>query len=75
MKQSYSVDNFRKYLIHWIVCCDQPFVEIERPELKDLLKLLRPEIVIPSADTVKNDIMKIFKDEHLRLKDMLQVRI
>jgi hypothetical protein len=50
-------------------------VEIERPELKDLLKLLRPEIVIPSADTVKNDIMKIFKDEHLRLKDMLQVRI
>ena len=59
--------------MYWIVCSDQPFTEIEKPELKDLFKLLKPEAVIPSADTIKNGIKNFFPDEHCCLRNLLEV--
>ncbi|CAH1771037.1 5342_t:CDS:2, partial [Entrophospora sp. SA101] len=35
-------ESFRNFLIRWIVCSNQPFIEIENEELKNLLRLLRP---------------------------------
>ncbi len=49
-------------------------MEIEREELRRLFQLLNPDAVSPSADTIKNDIMKAFTKEHAHLKEILQVR-
>ena len=38
-----------------------------------MLKRLNSEIIIPSADTIHNDIMKIFKNEKEYIKKELQV--
>ncbi len=38
-----------------------------------MLKRLNPEIIIPSADTIHNDIIKNFDDEKKYIKKELQV--
>jgi len=64
---------FRNLLLRWIICSDQPFTEIENSDLRYLFRFLKPEINIPSADTIKNDIIKTYKEEKIRLKEILQV--
>ncbi|CAJ0912187.1 11219_t:CDS:2, partial [Entrophospora sp. SA101] len=59
----FSAESFRNFLIRWIVCSNQPFIEIENEELKNLLRLLRPGVPLPSADTIKNEIIKSFDKE------------
>ncbi|CAJ0749910.1 1008_t:CDS:2, partial [Entrophospora sp. SA101] len=60
----FSAESFRNFLICWIVCSNQPFIEIENEELKNLLRLLQPGVPLPSADTIKNEIIKSFDKEH-----------
>lgn len=64
---------FRNLLLQWVVCSDQPFIEVENPKLRYLLRFLKSEVNVPSADTIKNDIIKIYKEEKIRLKEILQV--
>ncbi|CAJ0644510.1 4172_t:CDS:2, partial [Entrophospora sp. SA101] len=68
-----TTESFRNFLICWIVCGNQPFIEIENEELKNLLRLLRPGVPLPSADTIKNEIIKSFDKECSNLKELLQV--
>ena len=32
------METFKRYLAEWVVACDQPFEEVERPELRRLLE-------------------------------------
>ncbi|CAJ0747751.1 16278_t:CDS:10 [Entrophospora sp. SA101] len=68
----FSAESFRNFLIRWIVCSNQPFIEIENEELKNLLRLLWPGVPLPSADTIKNEIIKSFDKERSNLKELLQ---
>lgn len=38
-----------------------------------MVKMLNPDALVPSADTVKNDIMKIFEEEQKKMKKLFQV--
>ncbi|CAJ0766457.1 17422_t:CDS:2 [Entrophospora sp. SA101] len=60
------------YLINKIPQTNQPFIEIENEELKNLLWLLQPGVPLPSADTIKNEIIKSFDKERSNLKELLQ---
>ena len=64
---------FRNLLLRWIICSDQLFTEVENSDLQYLFRFLKSKVNIPSADTIKNDIIKIYKEEKTQLKEILQV--
>lgn len=57
----------------WIVTDDQPFTVVECPEFCSLIKICNPDAKIPSADTMKNDILKLFQSNLLDIKQELVV--
>jgi hypothetical protein len=50
---------------------DQPFTAVESAEIRKLFTLLNPAAMSPSADTIKNGIMEAFKNERIRVCDIL----
>jgi hypothetical protein len=64
---------FRDQLIRWIISANQPFTAVEDPEFQQLIKLCNSSAKMPSADTVKNSIMKNFNEEKLKIRILLQV--
>lgn len=38
-----------------------------------MIKILNPDTLVPSADTVKNDIMKSYEIEKKKMKTLFQV--
>ena len=58
------METFKRYLAEWVIACNQPFEEVERPEFHHLLenthmgsKLLN----IPHRTAVKDHIIKMGK--------------
>lgn len=54
---------------------DQPFTVSECPEFKELIKLCNEKAVLPSADTVRNDVLKLYKNYQTDVKYKLQVSL
>lgn len=65
---------FHDKLIRWIINDSQPFTTVENPEFRDLLVLLKPDIIIPSASTIRNEIKSAFTESYNNIKIKLQVR-
>jgi len=65
---------FHEKLVRWIIQDNQPFTVVENSELKDIFCLLRPEITVISAGTIRNEIKLAFWQSHDAIKIMLQVR-
>jgi hypothetical protein len=58
------VEMFKRYLAEWVVACDQPFEEVERPEFCRLLKYMHTGsklLNIPHRTALKDRIMKMGK--------------
>ena len=72
MKEVFKDEFFCKALVDWIISDDQSFLVVENQFFKYLLCLLKPDIKILTADTIKNDIMKTFINERERIKKELQ---
>jgi hypothetical protein len=68
--------KFEKLLAEWMVACDQPFEEVDRPEFRRLLEYthLRPSLTIPHRNTMKSRIMKMGEDTIEGMKQMISVR-
>ncbi len=64
---------FRDDLLKWIVRDDQPFTVVEVPEFRQVIKRLKPEASVPSADTVRRDIAKKFDMTRKLVRTNLQV--
>lgn len=64
----FSQELFEERLIKWIVKNDQPFAEVESTWFKELLTLLKPNLSIISADTVKRRIMDNFDVKQSEMK-------
>lgn len=75
--QHKSQRSFREDLVKWIICNNQPFTVVESEFLHCLLvsNINYPTATIPSADTIKVDVMQMFEKERLQVRDMLQVNI
>lgn len=50
-----------------------PFTAVESPEFDDMISLCNPLAHIPSGDTIKSDILKIFKIYKTKMQNLLQV--
>ena len=62
-------------MVLWIVANDQPFTVVESPEFQLLINLCNSIAKLPSADTVKKDILKLFKNNQKNIQNLLQVSI
>ncbi|CAG8697217.1 811_t:CDS:2, partial [Cetraspora pellucida] len=64
--------NFRKLLIRWIVLDNQPFTTCENKSFQQMIRLLNPHALISTGDTIKNNIIKCFKEEHINIMHLYQ---
>jgi hypothetical protein len=65
--------DFRKFVTKWIISDDQPFTTLENKCYRQMVKLLNPDALVPSADTIKSDIIKSFEEEQGKMKKLFQV--
>lgn len=57
----------------WIVDDDQPFTTLENKYFRQMVRMLNPDALVPSADTIKKNIMEYFKEEQEKMKKLFQV--
>ncbi|GES85086.1 zinc finger BED domain-containing protein DAYSLEEPER-like [Rhizophagus clarus] len=69
---AFTQESFRNDLVHWIIVDDQPFTVVQNTFFQKMIKRLNSNAIIPSSDTIHNDIIKIFNDEKEFLKNKLQ---
>ncbi len=46
----------------WITANDQSFTVVKCPKFQILMSLYNLRVYLPSSDTVKSDILKLFKE-------------
>ena len=63
-------------MAEWLVACDQPFGEVERPELRRLWQYIhgKNRLQVPSADTIKRRIIDLSNTTLEDTKSMIKVR-
>jgi Leu/Phe-tRNA-protein transferase len=69
----YSDEDFRKKLSIWITVNDQPFTVVKCTEFQDVIKACSLQTKIPSADMIRNNIIKIYKDYRETMQFIFQV--
>ena len=74
-KEKFTLQEFRKKLLNWIVIDDQPFTVVEGQKFKDMLSFLKFDLIIPSADTLRCDLDVIFTQTKENIYQILQVII
>ncbi|CAB4403415.1 unnamed protein product [Rhizophagus irregularis] len=69
---AFSNAAFRENLAIWVASDDQPFTVTEGDKFQRLIKLCNAKVEIPSADTVRNDILKLYNNYRTNMKNKLQ---
>lgn len=72
-KGPFDQKEFERLLVEWIIACDQPFEEVERPQLRRLLEYTHHSIKplhVPHRTTIKTRIMKMGEDKVEDIKRM-----
>jgi len=77
IQEPWSQETFEDLLTKWIVASDQPFDEVENPELSELLNYVNRSaspLKIPGRFTVKRRVMKMGAEGIQYMKDLFAVR-
>src|SRR4051812_12423400 len=61
------MEDFRKLIAHFLITGYQPFTTVEDHGFRRLLQNIRPDLSIPSADTMTRFIKKEFGTMHLEV--------
>jgi len=72
----FDVEMFKRYLAEWVVACDQPFEEVERPEFSRLLEYMHTgskPLNIPHRTALKDHIMKMGKSTIEGIQKLVKV--
>jgi hypothetical protein len=72
----FDVEMFKRYLVEWVVACDQPFEEVERPEFCRLLEYMHmgsKPLNIPHRTALKDCIMKMGKSTVEGIQKLVKV--
>ena len=70
------METFKRYLAEWVVACDQPFEEVERPELRRLLEYAHmgsKPLNIPHRTALRDRIMKMGKSTITGIQKLVKV--
>ena len=59
-------------LIQWVIVSQQPFTVVEEPSFVEFAHSLHPDALIPSADTIKRNIFKLYEENIEKIKDILR---
>lgn len=62
----------QKKLIQWIVTSQQPFTVIEESDFLEFIKTFLPTAKLPTANTIKNNIIEHYDTELKKIKEILQ---
>ena len=52
---------------------DHSFYSVESDDFRNMIRLLRKDVIILSADTIKNDIIKTYNENFKKIRQILQV--
>lgn len=77
MQAEWDQEKFIDLLASWIIACDQPFEEVDRPEFRDLLAYVRHSselFTIPGRNAIRRRVMKLGEVELEATRDMFFVR-
>ena len=67
----YSEESFRDCLLHWIIAEAMPFTAVEAPSFRTLLRCLKPEAPILSANSLRRDMDWAYEREFMRMRSLL----
>jgi hypothetical protein len=70
------METFKRYLAEWVVACDQPFEEVEWPELHCLLEYVHMGsklLNIPHRTALRDHIMKMGKSTITGIQKLVKV--
>ena len=68
----FNPEIFEELLVDWIVLDDQPFTAVESESFRKLLKLLKPNLKIVSADTIRRRINDKFQKKINDMKKLYE---
>jgi hypothetical protein len=69
-------EKLEQLIAEWIVACDQPFDEVDKPEFRAMLTYAHhpsPTLKIPHRDAIKRRIMRMGEDSIEDTKRMFEV--
>jgi hypothetical protein len=72
----WNQEKFEKALMEWIIACDQPFDEVEKPEFIALMIITHHTsgpFKIPKRDGIKRCVMKMGEETIEGVQEMFQV--
>ncbi|CAB5393651.1 unnamed protein product [Rhizophagus irregularis] len=68
----FSNEIFQEMLAAWIAVDDQSFTVVECPEFHQVIRLCNPNVNLPSADTIRSDILNLYSIYRQDIKNQLQ---
>ena len=75
-KGPWNQEKFERLLTEWIVECDQPFEEVERPEFIAMMNAARhtySPLKIPKREAIKWCVMKMGEETIEGVREMFSV--
>lgn len=75
-KGPFDAERMERLIVEWIVACDQPFDEVEKPEYIDMMNYAHhpaTEIKLPGRNGVKRRVMKMGEDTVEGIRKMFEV--
>ena len=69
---AFSQEEFLKRLVRWVVCSNQPFSSVDAEAFHSLFTLFKPDVRVPSASTIKREIMRCHSEEAVHMRDRLR---
>ena len=75
-QEPWDQDKFEQLLVNWMVACDQPFDEVEKPEFMAAMSYGRSpaKFTLPKRDGVRRCVMKLGEEAVEETKAMFSVR-
>ena len=73
MQEVFTNEGFREKISIWVAADDQPFTVVECPEFRQMIEYYGVKAPVPSADTVRSDILNMYKSYKKNMQRKLQV--
>jgi hypothetical protein len=70
-------EKFKQLLMEWVIACDQPFEEVERPQFIAMMNHTHHSgtpLTIPKRDGIRRRLMKMGDDTIEDVRKMFSVR-
>ncbi|KAG9221990.1 hypothetical protein CCMSSC00406_0009198 [Pleurotus cornucopiae] len=77
-KPTWDQGIFEQLLVEWMVCCDQPFMEVEWPEFRKLIQYVYQRggsttpIHVPGRTTIQTKVMKAGNNTIAQIRQMFE---